>query len=127
MEQNPKLKPEKEKKVSMDTLIQVFTNTLSFKNLSPSISSFYYNQSPSNTEPILLIAIVGFHHKKGSIIEFTYPPKEQLIQSKIFKNLSEKIPPSKILDDILNQLTFLCLPDGCHLINEDNQFFFIYN
>ena len=127
MEQNPKLKPEKEKKVSMDTLIQVFTNTLSFKNLSPSISSFYYNQSPSNTEPILLIAIVGFHHKKGSIIEFTYPPKEQLIQSKIFKNLSEKIPPSKILDDILNQLTFLCLPDGCHLINEDNQFFFIQN
>jgi len=31
------------------------------------------------------------------------------------------------LEDILNQLTFLCLPDMIHTTNEDEQFFFIQN
>lgn len=31
------------------------------------------------------------------------------------------------LEDILNQITYFCLPDAVHTTNEDSQFFFIQN
>ena len=46
------------------------------------------------------------------------------------KNLpkdSKKFDRDLILDDILNQLTYFCLPDAVHTTNEDSQFFFIQN
>lgn len=131
MEPKPSCKSEKEKKVSIDTLIHELTTKISTKTTNDKTNinkSFYYNTSPSQLEPILLIAVIGFHHKKGSIVEFFYPSREKILsESKILEKLSSNKSADKILDDILNQLTFFCLPDGCHLINEDNQFFLIQN
>lgn len=121
-------KHEKTKKISFDILLQsLFTQikyTLHNNNPEP---NYYHTPPPTNTPPILMIAIITFHHKKGSVVEFTYPSKEELLspQNNSLPSLDNKLLPSKVLDILLNQLTFYCLPDGCHLINEDNQFFII--
>lgn len=106
-------------------------------------ADYYYrdneNQNIINDNPILFVAVVGFHHKKGSIIEFVYPSKEEIIKNHFeffenclierglisVENSCKKI--EKILEDIQNQLTYHCLPDAVHNTNEDAQFFFIQN
>lgn len=83
--------------------------------------------------PIFLVAAIGFHHTKGSIVEYSYPETKEIIY--LNKNLLNFIcfndPNVKsfesILDNILNRLTFLCLPDAVHLTNNDTQFFIIQN
>ena len=77
---------------------------------------------------------MGFHHKKGSIIEYTYPRKEEIIKTnyEYLKDLidfegCEAKNIEEAMDDILNQLTFFCLPDMVHMKNEDAQFFFVQN
>ena len=98
-------------------------NTVSYNNT-------YYSKSNITDNPILFIAVVSFHHKKGSIVEFTFPSKEDLLKNEntlsYLKTLST-LPPQSTLDDILNQLTYLCLPDGSHYLNKDSQFFLIQN
>lgn len=92
------------------------------------------NSNLNNSNEILFVAVVGFHHKKGSIIEYTYPSKEEIIKTN-FEFLTDLINfqgceaknIDEAIDDILNQLTFFCLPDMVHMKNEDAQFFFIQN
>lgn len=62
--------------------------------------------------PVLHIAVVGFHHKKGCQVEFSYPPL---------------IPgdghDSHTLPEEWKYLPFLALPDGAHNYQEDTVFF----
>ena len=93
----------------------------------------YYSISKITSNPILYIAVISFHQKKGSIIEFTYPEKEELLSNENTLNyikslsISENDTPSSIIDNINNQLTYLCLPDGSHICESDSQFFLIQN
>ena len=89
---------------------------------------YYYNSFPDLSSPILFIAIVSFHHKKGSIVEYTYPSKDELIKNnKIISYLIEDKNKTKenVIDDLFFQLTCVCLPDGIHASNRDTQFFII--
>ncbi len=89
---------------------------------------YYYNSFPDLSSPILFIAIVSFHHKKGSIVEYTYPSKDDLIKNnKIIPYLIENISKTKenLIDELFFQLTCVCLPDGIHASNRDTQFFII--
>ncbi|OXB54694.1 hypothetical protein ASZ78_015939 [Callipepla squamata] len=62
--------------------------------------------------PVLHIVVVGFHHKKGCQVEFSYPPL---------------IPggghDSHGLPEEWKYLPFLALPDGAHNYQEDTVFF----
>ena len=93
----------------------------------------YYSISKITSNPILYIAVISFHQKKGSIIEFTYPEKEELLSNEDTLNyikslsISKNDTPSSIIDNINNQLTYLCLPDGSHICESDSQFFLIQN
>ena len=97
----------------------------------------YYKQEPHTKNPILYIAVVSFNQKKGSIIEFTYPEKSILLEkdqdSKLFfesiidKDNKESDTAEKIFDNINNQLTYLCIPDGAHTLASDSTFFLIQN
>ena len=105
-----------------------WSSELHSKNLD-----LYYTKSKLDSNPILYIAVVSFHPKKGSIIEFTYPEKEELLINENILNylkslsVSEGDTPSSIIDNINNQLTYLCLPDGSHSSESDSQFFLIQN
>ncbi|OCT76056.1 late secretory pathway protein AVL9 homolog [Xenopus laevis] len=62
--------------------------------------------------PVLHIVVVGFHHKKGCQVEFSYPsliPGEE--------------HDSHILPEEWKYLPFLALPDGAHNFQEDTVFF----
>ena len=94
----------------------------------------YYKKEHHSSNPILYIAVVSFKQKKGSIIEFTYPDKTELLEknegSKLFFesliNSDDKKCDTveKVFDNINNQLTYLCMPDGAHSLTSDSQFFF---
>ena len=90
-------------------------------------SLYYYDPFPSLESPILLIALISFHHKKGSIIEYSYPDKESINKNKnisyIIKN--RNITIEKFVEDLFQQLTYICLPDGIHATKSDTQFFII--
>jgi len=90
-------------------------------------SLYYYEPFPTLASPILLIALISFHHKKGSIIEYSYPPKESINKntniSYLIKNRNISI--EKFVDDLFQQLTYICLPDGVHCTKSDTQFFII--
>ncbi|XP_036102602.1 late secretory pathway protein AVL9 homolog isoform X4 [Molossus molossus] len=62
--------------------------------------------------PVLHIVVVGFHHKKGCQVEFSYPPL---------------IPgdghDSPTIPEEWKYLPFLALPDGAHNYQEDTVFF----
>ena len=95
----------------------------------------YYKKEHYTSNPILYIAVVSFNHKKGSIIEFTYPDKEELLEknteSKIFfESLitsDGSLTKENVFDNINNQLTYLSMPDGAHSLTSDSQFFLIQN
>lgn len=97
----------------------------------------YYKKEHHSSNPILYIAVVSFNQKKGSIIEFTYPDKTELLEkneaSKLFfesliNNEDKKCDTvEKVFDNINNQLTYLCMPDGAHSLTSDSQFFLIQN
>ena len=102
------------------------TNNEIQKKYEPNL--YYYNSFPDLSSPILFIAIVSFHHKKGSIVEYTYPSKDELIKNnKIIQYLIENKAKTKenIIDELFFQLTCVCLPDGIHASNRDTQFFII--
>ena len=90
-------------------------------------SLYYYEPFPSLVSPILLIALISFHHKKGSIIEYSYPPKESIHKNANISYLisNRDISIEKFVDDLFQQLTYICLPDGVHCTKSDTQFFII--
>jgi len=108
------------------------SNNSNLNEYTNSLSSLNNNSNPINQ--ILFVAVVGFHHKKGSIVEYTYPNKEDIIKTNYdyLKNLidfeaCEMKNIEDAMEDIFNQLTFFCLPDMVHMKNDDAQFFFIQN
>ena len=88
---------------------------------------YYYDPFPSLQSPILLIALISFHHKKGSIIEYSFPPKESLHKNSNISYLIENknISIEKFVEDLFQKLTYICLPDGIHCTKSDTQFFII--
>ncbi|KAM9308242.1 late secretory pathway protein AVL9 homolog [Gastrophryne carolinensis] len=62
--------------------------------------------------PVLHIVVVGFHHKKGCQVEFSYPPL-----------IPAEGHDSNILPEEWKYLPFLALPDGAHNFQEDTVFF----
>lgn len=66
----------------------------------------------SEQQPIIHIAVVGFHHKKGCQVEFSYPP--------LVEGDDEN---SGNLPEEWKCLPFLALPDGAHNYDEDTTYF----
>ncbi|KAL6097546.1 avl9 [Pungitius sinensis] len=62
--------------------------------------------------PVLHIVVVGFHHKKGCQVEFSYPPL-----------MPAEGHDSPLLPEEWRYLPFLALPDGAHNFQEDTVFF----
>uniref|UniRef100_A0A803YAY2 AVL9 cell migration associated n=1 Tax=Meleagris gallopavo TaxID=9103 RepID=A0A803YAY2_MELGA len=62
--------------------------------------------------PVLHIVVVGFHHKKGCQVEFSYPPL-----------MPGEGHDSHSLPEEWKYLPFLALPDGAHNYQEDTVFF----
>ncbi|KAM9827035.1 late secretory pathway protein AVL9 homolog [Neosynchiropus ocellatus] len=62
--------------------------------------------------PVLHIVVVGFHHKKGCQVEFSYPPL-----------LPDEGHDSGLLPEEWKYLPFLALPDGAHNFQEDTVYF----
>ncbi|MBN3313115.1 AVL9 protein, partial [Atractosteus spatula] len=62
--------------------------------------------------PVLHIVVVGFHHKKGCQVEFSYPPL-----------IPEEGHDSSSLPEEWKYLPFLALPDGAHNYQEDTVYF----
>jgi hypothetical protein len=97
------------------------------------ISNKYFDLSSENypNNGIFFLALVSFHQKNGSIIEKTFPSKEEILKNEnifnLLKNNNNNIDNNTILNDIFNQLTIYCLSDGIHLVNSDNFIFFIQN
>jgi hypothetical protein len=140
--------PEESKKKEIKNKIDLIINEFSLQNIKSHFYmeneemrevDYYYRQSDDTENPIVLVAAIGFHHKKGSIVEFFHPSKEEIfknhpnffneknLQIKSNKNSAKNFDPNIVLDDVLNQLTYFCLPDAVHTTNEDAQFFFIQN
>lgn len=151
--------PEESKKKETKNNIDYIINEFSLQNIKSKYYmeveemrevDYYYKQSESNEKDnyndsqnlVVLVAAIGFHHKKGSIVEFFHPSKEEIFENhpnlfsekNLKRNSKSEIRDSEknfnqniILDDILNQLTYFCLPDAVHTTNEDAQFFFIQN
>uniref|UniRef100_A0A3P8UJK5 AVL9 homolog (S. cerevisiase) n=1 Tax=Cynoglossus semilaevis TaxID=244447 RepID=A0A3P8UJK5_CYNSE len=65
-----------------------------------------------NRVPVLHIVVVGFHHKKGCQVEFSYPPL-----------MPDEGHDSNLLPEEWKYLPFLALPDGAHNYQEDTVFF----
>lgn len=127
---NENNKPKSDNKTGISFLLEEFENKekRKIKLDDQSNLNYYYRTDSDSNDIILFVAVVAFHHKKGSIIEYVYPPKETVAdQHKEFFENRLKTEPNKALDDIYNQLTIMCLPDAVHLTNEDSQFFFIQN
>uniref|UniRef100_A0A7N6B6S5 UDENN domain-containing protein n=1 Tax=Anabas testudineus TaxID=64144 RepID=A0A7N6B6S5_ANATE len=57
--------------------------------------------------PVLHIVVVGFHHKKGCQVEFSYPPL-----------MPDEGHDSNLLPEEWKYLPFLALPDGAHNYQE---------
>ncbi|XP_054621586.1 late secretory pathway protein AVL9 homolog isoform X2 [Dunckerocampus dactyliophorus] len=62
--------------------------------------------------PVLHIVVVGFHHKKGCQVEFSYPPL-----------MLQEGHESNMLPEEWKYLPFLALPDGAHNYQEDTVYF----
>ena len=96
----------------------------------------YYKSEPQTSNPILYIAVISFNQKKGAIVEFTYPDIDTLkntpdskeyITSLIDKENKSLDSFDKVIENINYQLTYLCMPDGAHILKNDSQFFLIQN
>ena len=93
----------------------------------------YYHPEPQTSNPILYIGVISFNQKKGAIVEFTYPDIDTLKNNNESKNYLESLIDKdnksldsieKVIDNINYQLTYLCMPDGAHILKNDSQFFF---
>ena len=96
----------------------------------------YYHPEPQTSNPILYIGVISFNQKKGAIVEFTYPDIDTLKNNNESKNYLESLIDKdnksldsieKVIENINYQLTYLCMPDGAHILKNDSQFFLIQN
>ena len=92
----------------------------------------YVNDEKNNNDKILFLALITFHHKKGSVVECTFPNKESIVNSDkldcLVDEKNEKLnTKALVLDHVLNNLVNYCLIDGLHLVNSDSQIFFIHD
>ncbi|XP_055006700.1 late secretory pathway protein AVL9 homolog [Boleophthalmus pectinirostris] len=62
--------------------------------------------------PVLHIVVIGFHHKKGCQVEFSYPPL-----------VPDGEHDSGLIPEEWKYLPFLALPDGAHNYQEDTVYF----
>ena len=78
---------------------------------------------------LIFLALVSFHQKKGSVVEYTLPKREDLQNNPMIKSLLnfKFSTPKELLDNVFFQLTNNALTDGIHLVNKDTEFFFIHN
>ena len=68
--------------------------------------------------PVLHILVVGFHHQKGSTVEFAYPPLQKREgPDHVTQSLSSSLPPE------WRHLPHLALPDGSHNYEKDSVYF----
>ncbi|KAL3831475.1 hypothetical protein ACJMK2_023218 [Sinanodonta woodiana] len=70
------------------------------------------NASKSQDNPVLHVVVIGFHHKKGCQVEYSYPP---LIEGGPVD--SNDVPPE------WRHLASLALPDGAHNHMQDTIYF----
>ena len=77
---------------------------------------------------ILHIVVVGFHHQKGSTVEFSYPPiasdahtrprsRSESDSDHVTRSLTSSLPHE------WRHLPHLALPDGCHNYEQDSVYF----
>ena len=114
---------------------QLYLDQETYKNKYIPLNK-YYKPEPQISNPILYIAVISFNQKKGAIVEFTYPDIEALkndkesneyISSLIDKENKSFDSVDKVIENINYQLTYLCMPDGAHILKNDSQFFLIQN
>ena len=122
-----------------NNIMKDILNNFKSKFFDLNINNLTNNNKNNNNEidiednGIFFIALISFHQKTGSLIELTLPNKEQILQNKtnffslLKDNNNNNNENEQILDNILNKLTFYCLPDGIHLNNKDFNIFFIQN
>lgn len=67
------------------------------------------------------VLVVGFHHQKGSTVEFSYPPLcgDEHHQDPETQSITNFLPLS------WKYLPYLALPDGCHNYEEDSVYFIL--
>lgn len=94
----------------------------------------YTNTNLVSTEPPVIshVMVIGFHHKKGSQVDFCYPPIKKPFSETEKKvstdqNLDRPVSPSDEYEDSLPEewksLPNLALPDGAHNFSCDTVFF----
>lgn len=69
------------------------------------------------TLPVFHILVVGFHHQKGSTVEYVHPPLSLTDEEDSPTSLTSQLPYE------WRHLPHLALPDGCHNYDEDASFF----
>lgn len=104
-----------------------FENQPNQSLISLTNQSLYSPSSIPNQPSIVYIAVIAFNHKKGTIIEATYPEESSLLKDAFISSLNPNKSPQENLNEINNQLCAFCLPDGIHLIKEDREYFLIHN
>ena len=109
-------------------------NETNYGKYELSYSPLSNNDNIIETDNILYLALVSFHQKKGSVIELTYPPMENLINepNNEMKSLIEENDPNNnniesILNNINGQLVNYSLMDGIHLVDNDTQIYLLHN
>lgn len=65
-----------------------------------------------STGPVLHVLVVGFHHKKGNQVEFSYPPL-----------IPDNPVDSNEVPEVWKYLPSLALPDGAHNYKKDTVYF----
>jgi hypothetical protein len=68
-------------------------------------SNSCFPKSPQPNLPDLFSAIVGFDHKKGSVMEYIHPELNTA--------------PAEDFTEFCNRLAFLAIPDAAHFLEED--------
>ena len=114
---------------------QLYLDQETYKTKYNSLN-IYYKPEPQTSNPILYIAVISFNQKKGAIVEFIYPDIESLKNDKESNEYLSSLCDSnnkkldsidKVIENINYQLTYLCMPDGAHILKNDSQYFLIQN
>ncbi|KAI1299283.1 Late secretory pathway protein AVL9 -like protein [Halotydeus destructor] len=74
-------------------------------------------------KPILYVLVVGFHHKKGCQIDYSYPPLRVSEEKLPEREEKEGVKSTNCLPDEWRTLPSLALPDGAHNHDRDTIFF----
>ena len=66
---------------------------------------------PRSDHPVQFVMLIDFHHKRGPVVEYSFPA------------LPDSTEASPVLPSSWKHLAFLALPDGLHNHNADRTFF----